>query len=68
MGSGETGRKDHLFAGSQTDSRAADIAYTSTETAKRNRAGPQVWIAKVLGRFPDGKLPMLVGFLTWKAP
>ncbi|WP_260006543.1 transposase [Leisingera sp. M527] len=39
------GRKNYLFAGSESGGKAAAIAYCLIETAKMNGRDPQVWLA-----------------------
>ena len=49
------GRKNHLFARSQTGGMAAAIAYTMIETAILNAFDLKAWLADILTRLPDYK-------------
>jgi len=50
------GRKNYLFRGSESDGKAAAIAYTLIETAKLNGVDPQAWLTDVLARIADHKI------------
>lgn len=60
------GRKDYLFAGSQTGGKAAAIACTLIETAKLNDIDPQAWLADTLACIPDYKINRVDDLLPWK--
>ena len=61
------GRKNNLFAGSQTGGKSAAIAYTLIETAKLNGVDPQAWLAETLARIPDHKINRMDELLPWNA-
>lgn len=61
------GRKNYLFAGSQTGGKSAAIAYTLIETAKLNGVDPQAWLADTLARIPDHKINRIEDLLPWNA-
>ena len=47
----------HTFAGSDRGGERAAAVYTLIETAKLNRVDPQAWLADVLARLPDQRIP-----------
>lgn len=59
------GRKNWLFAGSQSGGKSAAIAFTLFETAKLNRVDPQAWLTWVLARIADQKITRLDEQLPW---
>ena len=59
------GRKNWLFAGSQSGGKSAAIAFTLIETAKLNRIDPQAWLTWVLARIADQKITRLDELLPW---
>ena len=59
------GRKNWLFAGSQSGGKSAAIAFTLIETAKLNRVDPQAWLTWVLARIADQKITRLDELLPW---
>ena len=59
------GRKNWLFAGSQSGGKSAAIAYTLIETAKLNGVDPQAWLTWVLARIADHKITRLDELLPW---
>jgi len=59
------GRKNWLFAGSESGGRAAAAAYTLIETAKLNHVDPQAWLADVLGRIAEHKINRVDELLPW---
>ena len=67
MRSAALGRKNYLFAGSQTGGKSAAIAYTLIETAKLNGVDPQAWLADTLARIPDHKINRIDDLLPWNA-
>jgi transposase len=60
------GRKNWLFAGSQSGGKSAAIAYTLIETAKLNGVDPQAWLTWVLARIADHKITRLDELLPWR--
>lgn len=60
------GRKKYLFVGSETEGRAAAIAYTLIETAKLNAVDPHAWLADTLARIPDHKITKVDDLLPWR--
>ena len=66
MRSVAVGRKNYLFAGSETGGKAAAIAYTLIETAKPNGFDPKPWLAETLARIPDCKINRADDPLPWK--
>ena len=60
------GRKNWLFAGSQSGGKSAAIAYTLIETAKLNSLDPQAWLTNVLGRIADHKINRIEELLPWR--
>ena len=60
------GRKNWLFAGSETGGKSAAIAYTLIETAKLNGADPQGWLADVFARIADHKITRIDELLPWR--
>jgi hypothetical protein len=60
------GRKSYLFVGSQTDGKAAAVAFTLIETAKLNGVDPQAWLADTSARIPDYNINCVGDLLSWK--
>ena len=60
------GRKNWLFAGSQTGGKALAIAATLIETAKLNDVDPHAWLADTLARIPDYKIIRIDDLMPWK--
>lgn len=48
-----SGRKNYLFAGSDTGGERAAIIYTLIETAKLSDVIPQAWLNDVIARIAD---------------
>jgi transposase len=59
------GRKNWMFAGSQSGSKAMAITYTLIETAKLNNVDPQAWLTWVLGQIADHKITRLDELTPW---
>jgi len=59
------GRKNWLFAGSETGGKSAAIAYTLIETAKLNGVDPQTWLTDVLARIADHKITRIGELMPW---
>lgn len=60
------GRKNWLFAGSESGGRSAAIAYILIETAKLNGVDPQAWLTDVLGRIADHKITRIDELQPWR--
>ena len=60
------GRKNWLFAGSESGGKAAAIALTLIETAKLNGVDPQAWLTWVLARIADHKINRVDDLLPWR--
>jgi len=65
MRSVAVGRKNCLFVGLQTGSRAAASACTLIETAKLSGGDPQACLADTLARIPDYKTARVDDLLPW---
>jgi len=59
------GRKAWLFAGSDRGGDRAALVYTLIQTARLNNIDPQAWLADVLGRINDHRVPRLGELLPW---
>jgi transposase len=59
------GRKNYLFAGSDTGGRRATILYTLIETARLNDTDPQAWLADVIARIADHPINRIDELLPW---
>jgi transposase len=59
------GRKNWLFAGSDSGGETLARAMTLIETAKMNGLDPQAWLAAVLERIHDHKINRLGELLPW---
>lgn len=59
------GRKNYLFAGSDTGGRRAAALYSLIETAKLNGLDPQKYIADVLVRIADHPARHIADLLPW---
>lgn len=59
------GRKNWLFAGSDSGGETLARAMTLIETAKMNRLDPQSWLTDVLDRIHDHKINRLDDLLPW---
>ena len=60
------GRKNWLFAGSESGGKSAAITYTLIETAKLNDVDPQAWLTDVLSRIADHKITRIDVLLPWR--
>lgn len=60
------GRKNWLFAGSQSGGKSAAVAFTLIETARLNSVDPQAWLTWVLARIADQKITRLDELLPWR--
>jgi len=59
------GRKNWMFAGSESGGISMAIAFTLIETAKLNGVDPQVWLTDVLSRIADHKINRIDELLPW---
>jgi len=59
------GRKNWMFAGSESGGENAAIAYTLIETAKLNHTDPQAWLTNVLTRIADHPAKHVVQLAPW---
>lgn len=59
------GRKNYLFAGSDTGGRRAAILYTLIETARLNDTDPQAWLADIIARVADHPINRIDELLPW---
>ncbi len=59
------GRKNWLFAGSESGGKAMAIAFTLIETAKLNDIDTQAWLTWVLERIADHKITKIDELLPW---
>jgi transposase len=59
------GRKSWLFAGSDRGGERAAVIYSLIQTARLNDVDPQAWLADVLARINDHKMPSLDQLLPW---
>ena len=59
------GRRNWTFAGSDAGGRRAAAIYTLIQTAKRNDADPQAWLADVLARLQDHPAKRIHDLLPW---
>ena len=60
------GRKNYLFAGSDTGGRRAAILYTLIETARMNGVDPEAWLGDVVARIGEHSINRLDELLPWK--
>ena len=59
------GRKNWMFAGSESGGKAMAIAFTLIETAKLNSVDPQAWLTDTLARIADHKITKLDELMPW---
>tara|TARA_R100000750_G_scaffold62932_1_gene59320 strand:- start:7696 stop:8037 length:342 start_codon:yes stop_codon:yes gene_type:complete len=60
------GRKNWLFAGSDSGGETLARAMTLIETAKMNGLDPQAWLADILDRIHDRKINRINELLPWQ--
>lgn len=60
------GRKNYLFAGSDTGGARAAVMYTIIETAKLNGLDPEAYLADVLDRIADHPASRIDELLPWR--
>ena len=59
------GRKNWMFAGSESGGKAMAIAFTLIETAKLNGVDPQAWLTDVISCIADHKITKLNELMPW---
>jgi transposase len=59
------GRKNYLFAGSDTGGERAAAIYSLIETAKLNGLDPEAWLRDVLARIADHPINRIAELLPW---
>jgi hypothetical protein len=59
------GRKNWLFAGSDTGGERAATIYTVIETAKLNGMDPEAYLSAVIGRIADHPMRRIGDLLPW---
>ena len=59
------GRKNYLFAGSDTGGERAAAIYSLIETAKLNGLDPEAYLRDVFTRIADHKINRLAELLPW---
>ena len=59
------GRKNYLFAGSDTGGERAAVIYTLIESAKLSGLNPHAWLADVLARIADHPARRISDLLPW---
>jgi len=59
------GRKNYLFAGSDSGGVRAAAAYTLIETAKLNGLDPEAYLRDILGRIADHPINRIAELLPW---
>lgn len=60
------GRKNYLFAGSDSVGQRAAAIYTLVETAKMNAADPERYLRDVLARIADHPINKIEALLPWR--
>jgi hypothetical protein len=59
------GRKNYLFAGSDSGGRRAAILYTLIQTAALNRLDPEAYLRDVLARIAEHPINRIDDLLPW---
>jgi transposase len=59
------GRKNYLFAGSDTGGNRAAAAYSLIETCKLNAIDPEAYLRDILARIADYKINRIAELLPW---
>jgi transposase len=62
------GRKNYLFAGSDSGGERAASIYSLTETAKLNGLDPEAYLRNVLARIADYRVKQVEDLLPWNMP
>ena len=62
------GRKNYLFAGSNSGGERAAAIYSLLGTAKLNGINPEHYLRYVLTRIPDHPVNRIVDLLPWNVP
>jgi transposase len=62
------GRKNYLFAGSNSGGDRAASIYTIVQTAKLNGANPELYLRDILAKIADGHpINRVLDLMPWKA-
>ena len=61
------GRKNWLFAGSDTGGERAAVMYTLIETAKLNGLDPEAWLRDIISRIADHPMKKISELLPWNS-
>jgi transposase len=59
------GRKNHLFAGSDTGGQRAAAIYSIVETARMNGLDPEAYLTDVIARIADHPINRIRDLLPW---
>jgi transposase len=59
------GRKNYLFAGSDSGGERAAAIYTLVESAKLNSLDPEAYLRDILGRIADHPIKRIADLLPW---
>jgi transposase len=59
------GRKNYLFAGSDTGGQRAAAIYSIIETARMNRLDPEAYLTDVIARIADHPINRIGDLLPW---
>ena len=59
------GRKNYLFAGSDTGGQRAAAVYSLIETCKLNAIDPEAYLRDILARIADHKINRIAELLPW---
>ena len=59
------GRKNYLFAGSDSGGERAAAIYTLVESAKLNGLDPEAYLRDILGRIADHPIKRITDLLPW---
>ncbi|EOH8097026.1 transposase domain-containing protein, partial [Salmonella enterica subsp. enterica serovar Newport] len=60
------GRKNWLFAGSDTGGERAAILYSLITTCRLNGVDPETWLRYIIGHIQDWPVNRLRDLLPWK--
>jgi len=59
------GKKNYLFASSDSGGERAAVIYSLVETAKLNGVEPHAWLANVIGNIADHPMKQIDELLPW---
>ena len=63
------GRKNHLFAGSDSGGERAAAMYTILQTAKLNGVNPEAYLYDTLARIAEGRpISRIDELMPWQSP